>query len=203
MENNRYREEEQELEQEQETNEEVTEEKQEPQPEVNTEEHISKNKKRINHLKEKISELEQELALKDDELLRERAELINFKRRLNEEKINDRKYANQALLADLINVIDIFDRVVSAPAQDEKVKKYLIGFQMINEQLKGVMSQYGVTKIDALNKPFDATRHEAIETIESDCEPNTVIEVISDGYMFKDRVLRPAMVKVSKQKENK
>ena len=203
MENNRYREEEQELEQETETNEEVTEEKQEPQPEVNTEEHISKNKKRINHLKEKISELEQELALKDDELLRERAELINFKRRLNEEKINDRKYANQALLADLINVIDIFDRVVSSPAQDEKVKKYLVGFQMINEQLKGVMSQYGVTKIDALNKPFDATRHEAIETIESDAEPNTVIEVISDGYMFKDRVLRPSMVKVSKQKENK
>ena len=141
--------------------------------------------------------------LKDDELLRERAELINFKRRLNEEKINDRKYANQALLADLINVIDIFDRVVSSPAQDEKVKKYLVGFQMINEQLKGVMSQYGVTKIDALNKPFDATRHEAIETIESDCEPNMVIEVISDGYMFKDRVLRPSMVKVSKQKENK
>ena len=73
---------------------------------------------------------------------------------------------------------------------------------MINEQLKGVMNQYGVTKIEALHKPFDSSRHEAIETVESDEEEGTVIEVISDGYMFKDRVLRPAMVKVAKKKEN-
>lgn len=202
MENNRYRAEEEEVVETEAAEEAKAEPVEEVQPEATPEEHISKNKKRINHLKEKITELENELALKDDELLRERAELINFKRRLNEEKINDRKYANQALLADLINVIDIFDRVVSAPAQDEKVKKYLVGFQMINDQLKGVMNQYGVTKIEALHKPFDSSRHEAIETIESDEEEGTIIEVISDGYMFKDRVLRPAMVKVAKKKEN-
>lgn len=202
MENNRYRAEEEEVVETEAAEEAKAEPVEEAPTEATPEEHISKNKKRINHLKEKITELENELALKEDELLRERAELINFKRRLNEEKINDRKYANQALLADLINVIDIFDRVVSAPAQDEKVKKYLVGFQMINEQLKGVMNQYGVTKIEALHKPFDSSRHEAIETIESDEDEGTVIEVISDGYMFKDRVLRPAMVKVAKKKEN-
>ena len=202
MENNRYRAEEEEVVETEAAEEAKAEPVEEAPTEATPEEHISKNKKRINHLKEKITELENELALKEDELLRERAELINFKRRLNEEKINDRKYANQALLADLINVIDIFDRVVSAPAQDEKVKKYLVGFQMINDQLKGVMNQYGVTKIEALHKPFDSSKHEAIETIESDEDEGTIIEVISDGYMFKDRVLRPAMVKVAKKKEN-
>ena len=70
---------------------------------------------------------------------------------------------------------------------------------MINNSLKNILENNGVIKIDCLNKPFDPLVASAMETVEKEgVEPNTVVEVVMTGYMYKDRVLRPAMVKVSK-----
>ena len=81
---------------------------------------------------------------------------------------------------------------------DEKLKKFLSGFIMINNRLKQILEHYEVRQIDALNKPFDPSFHSAIETVKVDgVEPNTVVEVVITGYTYKDRVLRPSMVKVS------
>ena len=197
MVNNRYREEEMEEQGIQEeadvsntnvSEEQVTEEVQKPEKAKKT----SKYKEQIKVLEEKLKEVE-------TEMLKDRAELENFKRRSNEERIKDRIYANQSLLSELIDVIDIFDKAVSAKVEDEVLKKYLMGFSMINMQIQQIMESYGVKKIEALNKPFNSMYHEAIETIDVEgVEKNIVVEVIREGYMFKDRIIRPSMVKVSK-----
>ena len=198
VENNRYREEEKdELE---EVVESETEEVEEEIQQINeTDEKPVKEKKKIKELKEKIANLELELANVKNEMLLDRAELENFKRRTNDERIKDRKYANQTLLSDMINVIDIFDKAVSSNTEDELLKKYLLGFKMINMQLQQVMSDYGVQKIKDLGEKFNPNIHQAIETIEVEgVEEGQVVEVVMQGYMYKDRVLRPSMVKVSK-----
>lgn len=196
MENNRYREEEKEELKETET--EVVEKEETSEPE-DVLEKPSKDKKKVKELKEKIACLEQELANVKNEMLLDRAELENFKRRTNDERIKDRKYANQTLLSDMINVIDIFDKAVSSNTEEELLKKYLLGFQMINMQLQQVMKDYGVEKIKDLGEKFNPSVHQAIETVEVEgVEEGQVVEVVMQGYMYKDRVLRPSMVKVSK-----
>jgi molecular chaperone GrpE len=197
MENNRYREEELENEKEQET--EVVNE----QPTENTKEvKQSKKDKKLNKKIEELELLNEELNAKlqncQNEMLKDRAELENFKRRTNEERIKDRKYALQEFLTDLIEIVDIFDRAVRVTTDDEKLKKYLVGFLMINTQIQQLLENYGVKKIEAPNKPFDPTIHAAIETIEKEgIEAGIVVEEVVTGYMYKDRVLRPSMVKVS------
>ena len=205
MENNRYREEEkEELEEtvpsdEQEEVAEEIEETNEVEQTNEVEEKPIKEKKKIKDLKEQIAKLELELANVKNEMLLDRAEIENFKRRTNDERIKDRKYANQTLLSDMINVIDIFDKAVSSNTEDELLKKYLLGFKMINMQLQQVMSDYGVQKIKDLGEKFNPNIHQAVETIEVEgVEEGQVVEVIMQGYMYKDRVLRPSMVKVSK-----
>ena len=197
VENNRYREEEKEELEEvtevEETIEEVTEKVQE------ADEKPAKEKKKIKELKEQIASLELELANVKNEMLLDRAELENFKRRTNDERIKDRKYANQSLLSDMINVIDIFDKTVSSNTEDELLKKYLLGFKMINMQLQQVMNDYGVQKIKDLGEKFNPNIHQAVETVEVEgVEEGQVVEVVMQGYMYKDRVLRPSIVKVSK-----
>lgn len=199
MENNRYREEELENEKEQEQETEIVNE----QPTEDVKEvKQSKKDKKLNKKIEELELLNEELNAKlqncQNEMLKDRAELENFKRRTNEERIKDRKYALQEFLTDLIEVVDIFDRAVRVTTDDEKLKKYLVGFSMINTQIQQILENYGVKKIEALNKPFDPTIHAAIETIEKEgIEAGIVVEEVVTGYMYKDRVLRPSMVKVS------
>ena len=118
---------------------------------------------------------------------------------MNEERIKDRKYANQSFFEELINITDIFDKAVNSNVEDEKLKKYLFGFKMINDQLQNIMSSHGVTKIKDLGEEFNPQFHDAIEEVEVEGTPaNKVVEVVIQGYMYKDRVLRPSTVKVSK-----
>lgn len=191
MQNNRYREEEKEIEVEE--------------TPVKANEHESiphKKDKRLLHkieqLEKRIAELETDLAKNQNEMLKDRAELENFKRRTNEERIKDRKYAIQDFLTSLIDSLDVLDRVTSKETEDEKLKKYLLGFSMINQQIFTLLEEQGVKRVDSLNKPFDPSNQMAVEVVYNpDVASNTVLEEISRGYTFKDRVLRPALVKVS------
>jgi grpE len=217
MENNRYREEEKELEKQEETKvdesekvteiqsekseiDELVEDSEELEEELKKDaKYIKKLKKKNHHLEDENKKMTDEILYLKDQLLRNQAELENFKRRTNEERIRERKYAMQDFFTELITVIDTFDKVVSAKTDDEKLKKYLVGFVMINNNMKQILENYGVKKIECLNQEFDPTFHQAIEVVEvENTSPNIVVEVIADGYLYKDRVLRPAMVKVSK-----
>ena len=158
QENNRYREEEknevenENLEKTEVEEDEVETEKDEIEQELKKDsKQIKKLKKRNNQLETEVKELTDQVAFLKDQLLRNQAELENFKRRTNEERIRERKYAMQDFFSEIISVIDTFDRVVSAKTDDEKLKKYLTGFVMINNNIKQIMENYGVKKIDCLN----------------------------------------------------
>lgn len=203
-ENNRYREEEKELEEELQEESVEVEENIEAEPEVESkkETKIDKNKK-VKKLQERIKELEASEALLKNEMLKDRAELENFKRRMNEERIKDRKYASQDVFSEIINVLDIFDKAVNMPTEDPTLKNFLIGFVMINNQFTSILENYGVKKIKAVGEKFDPAYHSAIETVETDdVESGIILEEVMTGYLYKDRVLRPSMVKVSAKKEN-
>ncbi len=209
-ENNRYREEEKELEQDNPQEEQVLQEEDvleetvesEIIDEAKKETKVEKNKK-VKKLQERIKELEESEALLKNELLKDRAELENFKRRMNEERIKDRKYASQDVFSEIINVLDIFDKAVNMKTEDSTLKNFLIGFEMINNQFASILENYGVKKIKAVGEKFDPMYHSAIETIETeDTEEGIVLEEVMTGYVYKDRVLRPSMVKVSAKKQN-
>lgn len=148
--------------------------------------------------------LKAEIKRLNETILRNRADLENFKRRTNEERIKERKYALQDILTELVDVVDIFDSAVNVKTDDDKLKNFLVGFTMINSRYKQILEHYGVKKIEALNAKFDHTIHQAMEEeVNDDVEAGTIIRVMMNGYLYKDRVLKPSMVVVSKKSEEK
>ena len=151
----------------------------------------NKEKELIDALNLKVKELE-------DKNLRISAEMINSLRRKDEDTARVMKYANESLIDDILNVVDNFDRALKINSDSEDVVNYQKGMQMIYDNLISILNKYEVVEIDALDKPFDPTYHQAVMTEKVDGkESNIVIEVLRKGYMYKDKVIRPAMVKVS------
>ena len=154
---------------------------------------------------EEIQKLQEEVKRLNDLYLRTLADAENFKRRINEERIRERKYGAQSLLEKLVAVVDIFDKAVNVETDDEKLKNFLIGFEMINKQLAQILADEGIKKIETKDQKFNPQYHHAIEIdYQEGIEDNIILEEVQTGYMFKDRVLRPALVKVNKiNKEEK
>ncbi len=156
-----------------------------------------KNKKK-NKLLAKLEELEKENKDLKDQLLRNRAELENFKKRITDEKIKERKYASLDLVRDLVSVVDNLDLACNMETEDQVLKNFLIGFKMINTQIFDVLEKDGLKLIEAKDK-FDENYHQAVAVEEKEnVEPGLILEQYKRGYMYKDRIIRPAMVKVSK-----
>ena len=155
-------------------------------------------KKKKEKKKDKIEILEEENASLRDQLLRNRAELENFKKRMNEERIKDRKYASFSLVSELIASLDNLNRVVNMETDNEVLKNFLIGFKMINSQLFEILKNDGVSEIKAKGLAFDPAVHQAVSTEKQyGVEKGIVLEELQKGYKYKDRVIRPSMVKVS------
>lgn len=136
-----------------------------------------------------------------DKVLRITAEMQNMRRRMEEEKSNLLKYEGEDFIKMILPIADNFERAIgiNEDTLSEDVKKYLSGFKMIYSNLASIMQSYNIEIIDALNKPFDANTMEAVMVEENkDVEPNTVIDVLQKGYTYKGKVIRHAMVKVSK-----
>lgn len=151
-----------------------------------------KKKKKDNELIEKNKFLE-------NELLKSKAEFINYRKRLEEEQSRLLKYCNEDLIKEILPVLDNFERAIKMDDQnlEDEVSKFLSGFKMIYCNLVNILKQNGVVEIDGNNKPFDPVYHEAILTEKCDLEEGMVIEVLQKGYILKEKVIRPAMVKVS------
>lgn len=145
-----------------------------------------------------VEALKAEVESLKEQLLRNSAELQNFKRRMNEERIKDRKYANLDLAKNLLPALDNFELALNKEVENKQLKPLLKGFEMIYRDLFEALKSEGLEKIDAKDQPFDPNRHqavmkEAVDGVASDI----VVEEFQKGYMFKDRLLRPSMVKVS------
>ena len=151
-----------------------------------------KNREKIKDLEQKIKDLEQKSLMKE-------ADLINYRKRKDEEVIRLLKYSNEDLVKEILPVLDNFERAIEMDDTDltDEVSKFLSGFKMIYCHLKETLEKYEVIAIDG-NKPFDPTYHQAVltEKVEG-VEPGMVIEVMQKGYLLKDKVIRPAMVRVS------
>lgn len=138
-----------------------------------------------------------------EEFLKSKADLDNYKKRTQEERIKERKYAATSLINNLLLPLDQLKKVVSVEVEDEKLKNYLIGFKMINDQIFQVLEDDGLKEIKALNEEFDPNYHHAVEKDNNKDLPNGIItEVVTVGYLYKERVLRPAMVKVNEWSED-
>lgn len=159
--------------------------------------------KTIDELKNKISELEKNVASANDKYLKTLAESENYRKRMDEERIRDRKYASQRLLEKLVNSIDIFDKACNMKTDNEVLKNFLMGFQMIYNQINTTLEEEGVKKIK-VDAMFDPRYHHAVETdYDETKEEGEILAVLKDGYMYKDRVLVAALVKVNKKPEIK
>ncbi|BCR35822.1 nucleotide exchange factor GrpE [Mariniplasma anaerobium] len=164
--------------------------------ELVVEETTKKEKK--NKYKEKIETLEQEVAQLKDKLLRNAAELENFKKRITLERINDRKFASKNLVYDILEPLDQLNMIINMETDNDVLKNFLYGFKMLNDKFYEVLKNDGLKEIDALNKQFDPKYHHAIEKESIEDKPNGInLKVIQKGYMYKEQLLRPAMVKIN------
>lgn len=158
-----------------------------------------KDKKKKEKHEDKLNEAYNMISSLEDKLLREKAEAINFKRRKEEETNRLLKYSNESLVKELLPIVDNLERALDMEEDDdEEVNKFLAGVKMIYCNLVSTLEKFEVKVIDGANKPFDPTYHQAMMTEKVDgVEAGQVIDVLQKGYLLKDRVIRPAMVKVS------
>lgn len=147
-----------------------------------------------------IQELQDEIATLKDKNMRVTAEMVNTLRRKDEELGRLLKYSNESLILELLPVVDNFEiALISDDNQSAELSNYQKGVTMIYNNLKGTLEKFEVKEIDALDKEFDPTFHQAVMQEEKEgIDSNIVIEVMQKGYTYKDKVIRPAMVKVSK-----
>lgn len=136
----------------------------------------------------------------EEEVLKAKADNINYRKRKDEEVSKMLEFANEDLVKDILPSIDNFERAINLDDEnlDDELSKFLAGFKMIYCHLVEVMEKYDVKAIDDKGKAFDPKFHQAVltEKVEG-MEPGMVVEVMQKGYMLKDKVIRPAMVKVS------
>jgi molecular chaperone GrpE len=147
---------------------------------------------------EKIAELEKQLAETRDQLLRKAADFENFRKRMNQEKQNAIEFANQSLLLDIIPVIDDFERAIQSGEKAADLNTFIEGVKMIEKRLTGQLeSKWGLKRFNSAGEPFDPNKHEALMMDKSpDVTEAVVQEDLVRGYSLKDRVIRPAKVKV-------
>lgn len=159
----------------------------------------NKKDKKDKH-KERIKELEEKIKMLEEQNLRTNAELINYRKRKDEEISRMLKYSSEDIVREILPIVDNFERAISMDDDnlEDEVSKFLSGFKMIYCKLVSILEKNGVKAIDGGNKPFDPTYHQAVMTEQREgVEAGMVIEVLQKGYLLKDKVIRPAMVKVS------
>lgn len=133
-----------------------------------------------------------------DHYLRARADLENYRKRAQREKEDLAKFANEAILKELLPVIDNLERALQH-AGSEGEGALLQGVELTLGQFRKVLEKFGVAAIEALGAPFDPAHHEALGQIESSEHPaNTVVQSLQTGYLLNDRLLRPALVLIAK-----
>ena len=152
------------------------------------------NEDELNKLKENITELENKLKYSQ-------AELINYRKRKDEETAGLLKYANKDLILELIPVADNFERAIKLDDTNlnDELSKFLDGFKLIYSHLTETLKKFGVEEIETVGKQFDPNVHEALMTKQDPSKPNEeILECLLKGYTLKGKVIRAAKVVVNK-----
>ncbi len=152
------------------------------------------NENELNKLKNNITELENKLKY-------QQAELINYRKRKDEETANMLKFANQDLILELIQIVDNFERAIKFDDNnlDDQLSKFLSGFKIIYSHFTETLKKYGVEEIETVGTTFDPNIHEALMTAHDETKPDeTIVECLLKGYKLKGKVIRAAKVIVNK-----
>lgn len=131
---------------------------------------------------------------------RAKADFINLKRRVDDDMQKVAKFANEELLLEILPVLDNFRRAFAHIPKEHKKSDWVLGIKQVERQLENITAQQGLEKIDVLGKEFSPENSEAIGfDKKDDYKDGTVCEVIEDGYKLRDKIIRPAKVKVCKK----
>ena len=149
-------------------------------------------------LQEEIDTLKEELKAAKLDVVRAYADTENMRKRLQKEADTNKKYRFQSAALEILPIMDAMNMALMVQPEGDEAKNFAKGFEMIRTQLVTMLENEGVKEVEALNKVFDpnlmqALMQEKVEGVES----GMVVEVLQKGYMLKDRILRPALVKVS------
>ncbi|MED4585675.1 nucleotide exchange factor GrpE [Brevibacillus choshinensis] len=131
-------------------------------------------------------------------MLRAMADMDNLRRRARKEQEDLAKYASQKVVEELLPILDNFERALAADKEAMTLESLLTGVDMVYRQMVQVFDKEGLAVIQAKGQPFDPHVHQAVmQTQDPEFDSGVVVEELQKGYMFKDRVVRPAMVKVN------
>jgi molecular chaperone GrpE len=157
---------------------------------------------RIRELEQQVAHHEGEARANYDRFLRERADLENLKKRAARDREEALRYGNEALVRDILPVVDNLERALEHADSSGGDQALLDGVNLVLKGLLDALERHGAVCIPALGQRFDPERHEAMVQVESDeHEPNTVVREHQKGYVLRDRLIRPALVAVSKPRE--
>jgi len=147
---------------------------------------------------DRVTMLEKETADLKDKLLRKQADFENYRKRMLREREDAARYANAALLSDLIGLIDDFERAIRSAEESKDFPNFLQGIGMIEKQFVEMLeNRWGLKRFSSVGEGFDPNRHEAVQRVEGPAGSKpTVVEDYQKGYYLHERVLRPARVKV-------
>ena len=163
-----------------------------------TEEEVVEEKTAEELLQEKVDKLAEELKQSEDKYLRLYAEFENFKRRKNKEIETNNVYKSQKVITEILPSLDNLERALQVESDNEEIKSLLKGVEMVYEGLLNVLKSEGVELIETENAQFDPNYHHAVmQEEDSEKESGAILDTFQKGYKLKDRVIRPAMVKVN------
>src|SRR4051812_36094377 len=149
-------------------------------------------------LEQRLKQAEEAAQQHQDAFLRARAETENVRKRSQTEVANAHKFAVENFAGELLAVKDSLEAALAS--DNATTESMRAGVELTLRQLKSAFEKFNLKDIDPAGEKFDPHRHQAISMVDSDAEPNTVVQVLQKGYLLHDRVLRPALVTVAKPK---
>jgi molecular chaperone GrpE len=165
-----------------------------------THEHAPASELSVAELTQKLAQAEQQAQDNWDKMMRTQAEMENLKRRIQKDLESAHKFALERFAKELLNVIDSLELGIQASAgESPEVVKLREGSELTLKQFEATLARFNIIAVDAIGQPFNPEQHQAVSTQPSaDVAPNTVLTVFQKGYLLNERLLRPAMVVVSK-----
>lgn len=136
------------------------------------------------------------------DLQRLAADFANYKRRNETERADFVRFAKTDLITRLLEVLDDYDRALGIVPQEVRSQPWVEGMWLVERKLRDILMSEGLEPIETVGKPFDPYVHESIAHVDADAPEETVVDEVRKGYRLHDRVIRPALVTVAKQKES-
>ncbi len=157
------------------------------------------NDDEISHDEEEILVLKNNIEHLNEKIKQTQAELINYRKRKDEEVSTMMKYANKDIIQEILPILDNFERALNSKNDNTEFDKYQEGYRLLYSSLVDILKKFGVEEIQALGMEFDPNLHEAVMIgNDPNKEQDIILEVFSKGYILKGRVLRASKVKVNK-----